>query len=138
LLIAEYRRHGRINLARFYLRRFKRLYPELAAMIAALVGACLLFSADLRARLTEAVVAFFYLTNYWRALELPGVHYTGHIWSLAVEEQFYLLWPLCFILLLRCFGLSAKVAVIALVAAACFAAWRIWLSATGTDIAYLY
>src|ERR1043166_6901677 len=54
LLIAEYRRHGKINLAKFYLRRFKRLYPALAAMIATLVVACLLFSADLRARLTEA------------------------------------------------------------------------------------
>jgi len=138
LLIAEYRRHGKINLAKFYLRRFKRLYPALAAMIATLVVACLLFSADLRARLTEAAVAFFYLTDYWRALELPGVHYTGHIWSLAVEEQFYLLWPLCFILLLHHFGLSARTAVVALAGAVCFAAWRSWLTATGTSIAYLY
>jgi peptidoglycan/LPS O-acetylase OafA/YrhL len=138
LLIEEYRRHGRIGLGKFYLRRFKRLYPALAAMIAALVVASVLFSTELRWRLTEASVAFFYLTDYWRALELPGVHYTGHIWSLAVEEQFYLIWPLCFIVLLGRFGLSAKIAAIAFAGAACFSAWRIWLTATGTGVPYLY
>jgi peptidoglycan/LPS O-acetylase OafA/YrhL len=138
LLIAEYRRHGKINLGKFYLRRFKRLYPALAGMIAIFVLACLLFASDLKSRLTEAAASFFYLMDYWRAFGLPGVHYTGHTWSLAVEEQFYLLWPLCFIALLRLFGLSGRTAAIAFAAAAGFAAWRIWLTATGTDIGYLY
>jgi peptidoglycan/LPS O-acetylase OafA/YrhL len=67
-----------------------------------------------------------------------GIHYTGHTWSLAVEEQFYLLWPVAFIFLIRRYGVSWAAVSIVFAAAAGFALWRIWLTYDGASIARLY
>ena len=138
LLIADYQKRGHISLKKFYVRRFLRLYPALATMIILFVIICWFFSNDFQSRLTEAAVTFFYLMDYWRPFVGTGVYYTGHTWSLAVEEQFYLLWPLMFIVLLRIMGLSSTTAVAIFGLAALFWAWRIWLTANGSDISRLY
>ncbi len=91
LLTREKAREGRIGLGAFYLRRALRLWPALIAM--------LLGTIALGASARSALVAGTYLTdlaNISGRLVLPY----GHTWSLAVEEQFYLVWPLCLLAIL--------------------------------------
>lgn len=137
LLLADYRKRDRIDFKKFYARRFMRLYPALAAVCAVLLLVAW-FSGKFWMHLIDAAVAFFYLTNFWRAYSYPGIWYMGHTWSLAVEEQFYLLWPVTFALLMRFFGATWRSLAILLIAAAGFAGWRIWLAAHGASVPRLY
>jgi peptidoglycan/LPS O-acetylase OafA/YrhL len=109
LLIVERRRTGRISILRFYQRRARRLLPALFALLL-VVGAIGSFwltqqAAKLRG---ELVAALTYVTNWWLIAEKSSYFGGGdrpspltHLWSLAVEEQFYLVWPLVLILLAR-------------------------------------
>ena len=101
LLLAELRASGGINFKRFYIRRARRLLPALLAtlVVTALLAMWLAQDAAERVR-QDAVAAFFYVTNWWYIFR--GTSYfdqTGrppmlqHLWSLAVEEQFYFVWP---------------------------------------------
>ena len=102
LLLAEREATGRIDLARFWLRRARRLLP--AAFV--VIGVCLLVVAFLppgeaaRTR-ADALASLGYVNNwhqvladrsYFESFGRPSL--LEHLWSLAVEEQFYLLWPL--------------------------------------------
>ncbi|MET8079621.1 acyltransferase [Streptomyces sp. NPDC005303] len=106
LLIAEYVRRGGISLMSFYRRRWLRLVPAMLAVCAFCV--LLASTTDLwgfRGSLQAAGFTAAFLTNVVRALE-PGPYSEltaplAHTWSLGVEEQFYLLWPLVLLLLLR-------------------------------------
>jgi peptidoglycan/LPS O-acetylase OafA/YrhL len=138
LLINDYRKRGAIDFKKFYTRRFLRLYPALAAMLTALLIVAALFSSEFKLRLIDAGVAFFYISNYWRAFDGIGLWYTTHTWSLSIEEQFYVLWPLMFTLLLNRFGLSWATVKLILAAAVGFALWRAWLTYDGATIARLY
>ena len=101
LLLAELGRSGGINFKRFYIRRARRLMPALLATLAVTATLAMLFAQDAAERVRQdAVAAFFYVTNWWYIFR--GTSYfdeTGrppllqHLWSLAVEEQFYFIWP---------------------------------------------
>ena len=106
LLERELRASGTIQFARFYLRRALRLLPMALLVLVAIAGGMLIFTPPVyrpAVRLDE-VSAMFYYANWQFALE--SVNYLGfgsaanpvlHYWSLSVEEQFYLVWPLLLI-----------------------------------------
>ena len=138
LLIADYQKSGYVRFKKFYVRRYLRLYPALIAMLLAMLGVAIIASSEFELRLIEIGVAFVYLTDYWRALGGPGIFYTGHLWSLAVEEQFYVLWPPLFALILRRVGISWSTVGIIALGAIGFALWRVWLTWHSANIGYLY
>lgn len=109
LLQAEWEQSGRIDLKAFWVRRARRLLPALFLLLVATLTFAVIFLpsevADLRA---DTLAAAGYATNwylilaqksYFQSVGRPSL--LQHLWSLAVEEQFYLLWPLLFLGLLR-------------------------------------
>lgn len=99
VLAQEFRTTGSIDLPRFYVRRFLRLGPALLFMLAIyLVAAPFAWPEGDHGR--DALITAFYLTNFTVASGM-GPEYLEHSWSLAIEEQFYLLWPFLLIPLLR-------------------------------------
>ena len=108
LLAARYRRHGSIGLGGFYQRRARRLLPALALMLVTVTAAVTLLDPGQRASLRPALLgAVTYTSNWWQAFthasyftEYGPPPVFQHLWSLAVEEQFYLIWPLILTLVL--------------------------------------
>lgn len=103
LLIEERSRAGRISLRAFWVRRIRRLFPALLALLLLVcLYAAFLATPDTRHRLRlDALATLSYVANwrlaasgtgYFDRLALPSP--LQHTWSLAIEEQFYLLWPL--------------------------------------------
>ena len=127
LLIREIERTGTINFKEFYARRFKRLLPTSFFVLAiTAVFSWLLIPATMRSSLGRDIIAAgLYVSNYlfawWQAdyqnldaTPSPVIHY----WSLAVEEQFYLLWPLLILLFfMLATKLKKKIALTVLIAA---------------------
>ena len=99
LLLKEHQKYGDISLKLFYLRRALRIFPAFYLYWLAVVGLLLLFGKNLQR--PQAWASFFYMTNYYQALHGHVSSGFSHTWSLAVEEQFYLLWPLGLLVLLR-------------------------------------
>ena len=104
LLLAEWRQTASTDLGAFWLRRARRLLPAAFAAIIATVTFTVAFLPDEVAGLRgDAAASFAYITNwylifsdesYFQAAARPSL--LRHMWSLAVEEQFYILWPLLF------------------------------------------
>ena len=91
LLLKELDRTGEISLSRFYFRRTLRIFPAFYFYLAVM----LVLSASSLNHLTlfGALPALTYTSNYWSEWDAAG-YVTSHTWSLATEEQFYLIWPL--------------------------------------------
>jgi peptidoglycan/LPS O-acetylase OafA/YrhL len=107
LLISERERTYRISLRHFWMRRARRLLPALFTMMFFVTVWTAIFKEEALGALRGDVIAgFFYISNWYQIWE--GLGYTAagdfaplrHLWSLAVEEQFYLFWPIVMIFLL--------------------------------------
>jgi peptidoglycan/LPS O-acetylase OafA/YrhL len=138
LLLKGWKREGRIGFAKFYYRRALRLFPANYAMIGTFLVAAYFLLDDFAEHAKQALVAGTYVSNWTRAYEVPMPQFLGHTWSLAIEEQYYLLWPVLLAGLLKAFGLRRRSVALVAIAALGFAAWRSWLTFDGASIPRLY
>lgn len=93
LLLQEIDGTGTVDLRAFWRRRTVRLFPALAALLAAFLCVAPWLPLPPAAPLLQALVSLLYMADYVRAFsDIPD--YLAHCWSLAVEAKFYLFWPL--------------------------------------------
>jgi peptidoglycan/LPS O-acetylase OafA/YrhL len=93
LLVQEADETAGISLRSFYIRRMLRLFPALAVLLAAFVLFPHVFGMTQGEAAMAAGASAFYMSNWVRAFGLLDLEALSHTWSLAIEEQFYLLWP---------------------------------------------
>jgi len=118
LLCNERDRTGDINLGSFYKRRAVRLYPALLTMCVFLLAYYRVTGLSKPAwsdSVKRVSVALLYLTNLYAAFDLMSCGNLLHTWSLACEEQYYLLWPL-----LLCVMIHLKVSRVVMIGVALF------------------
>ena len=128
LLLQEWEGTGAISVRHFYFRRALRLFPALAAMLLAYTTSQVARelarpeALDLSTALKGVLYSVFYVSNIVQASGVVLGVTISHLWSLATEEQFYLLWPFVLVLALRRgvgqrsleVGLAAAIALVAL------------------------
>lgn len=102
LLIAEYNKNAAISLKNFYIRRVFRLYPALLFMLLVSISVILLYNYSII--WSDIFSGLFYFTNYYLVYFSPEMTDTNYLltskilWSLSVEEHFYLFFPFLFVL----------------------------------------
>lgn len=140
LLIEEFHASGTINIKHFYIRRLLRLAPAVLLLLAIFSLLSFLFLSPERSsrNLIDALIALTYMSNWARAFSIHPPDYLGHTWSLSIEEQFYIFWPLTLVLFLRLSPRLSHVAVLILAIALASAGLRIFLLAEGASFFRLY
>lgn len=100
ILAREALETGSARFWRFYYRRFLRLFPAyIATVIACVVGD--FFVADVGGTLKGAGTSLVYMSNWAVGIADVSLGSLRHCWSLSIEEQFYLVWPLCLVTVIR-------------------------------------
>jgi peptidoglycan/LPS O-acetylase OafA/YrhL len=147
ILISTWDRRGDLDLRHFWLRRARRLLPALImVLIVVLVATPVLDNDVLPERGIQAFAALFFVSNwttiasdvsYFQRFSGPGP--LDHLWSLAVEEQFYLLWPLVLLLLFKTLRLRLeRMALVTLGLAAVSFMLMLLMAAPGFDNSRVY
>ncbi|GIV97823.1 MAG: hypothetical protein KatS3mg057_2480 [Herpetosiphonaceae bacterium] len=145
LLLSEWRQHGRIDLRMFWLRRARRLFPALVlVLLGTTILASLLPSTEIEGLEGYLAAAFGYVMN-WYLIADQQSYFTPlvrppllqHLWSLAIEEQFYLIWPLLLLFGMR-FLRSAGLLLATLTLAAGSLALTVFFYQPGADPSRIY
>jgi peptidoglycan/LPS O-acetylase OafA/YrhL len=139
LLLDEWARGGHISFRGFYRRRALRLLPALVVMLAVVTLVAAIRVDGFR---TEVVWALFSLGYVINLAAIPndgiGAENLQHMWSLSQEEQFYLLWPLVLVLVLRAGTRPKALAFLLGGGAALLFGYRIGLAALGAPVGWLW
>ena len=139
LMLEEYAATSTISVPAFYARRALRLLPALFAFL----GVWGIYFLVTRPPAfwplggTYLALVALYVAN-WAGIWWYGLGIFGHTWSLAIEEQFYLVWPLAILLLIRGVKRHARIAWILLVVAAASAVWRFDVALAGASMRRIY
>lgn len=138
LLLDEYTRQGHLNILQFYVRRLLRLYPAL--LVAIVLGTVTTLYTGQDIAIDKLFSALFYYINFYNIAHDFDMGFTGFdpfgiLWSLAIEQQYYLLFPLVILPFMRnsrqlCLLLAASVIMVL--------AWRYWLVSHGADTKLIY
>lgn len=135
-LIRQFQTDGTIAIGNFYLKRARRLFPAVLGLLifCILITEWFVSDAAWRTR-SDLLPALFYFSNWWQIFsEQSYFEMSGrpallqHLWSLAIEEQFYIAWPLVLLVILRRFR-ERGVLVVAAALALLSSSWMIYLSA---------
>ena len=135
LILEELDRSDRVDFKRFYLGRARRLLPALLLMLIVVGAVVAIWYRDAAYQFArDSLASAFYVNNWWYiATDLSYFEEIGrpplltHLWSLAVEEQFYLIWPFLAFLVYRRFH-RRGVGIFALALALASTAWMIAMS----------
>lgn len=130
ILLREIETSGTIQLLRFYVRRLFRLYPALIVMLITVLLLYAFYEESWPAdKAFSALVAGTYAANVYMTVGGGMIDPFSHTWSLAMEEQFYLLWPLTLLVAHRlCISRKQLAWAIAVLAAGSFGAWFFFAS----------
>ncbi|UXR70161.1 MULTISPECIES: acyltransferase family protein [unclassified Staphylococcus] len=135
LLLFEYENNGQIDLVNFWLKRFKRLIPAMLFVVLFSVIYVVFFEPEiLKAIKGDAVAALVYISNWWYIFQ--DIDYFDqfkpmplkHLWSLAVEEQFYIFYPLVLLAFLKIFKQKKWVVITFFIISILSAFWMFHLS----------
>ncbi|HEM1831060.1 TPA: peptidoglycan O-acetyltransferase OatA, partial [Listeria monocytogenes] len=109
ILLTQWEKNQSLQLKQFWIRRFRRLIPAVYVMIVVVVIYAVFFHPEILKNLRgDAIASFFYVSNWWfifhnvsyfDSFGLPSP--LKNLWSLAIEEQFYLIWPAFLLVFLK-------------------------------------
>jgi peptidoglycan/LPS O-acetylase OafA/YrhL len=109
ILLGQYMRKGAIHLGRFWLGRARRLLPALFLMLLIVIAWVTIFGPAQPDQFRKAVVSAIFYVNNWQQIAANVSYFArfapeqplNHLWSLSVEEQFYIFWPFILLVLLK-------------------------------------
>src|SRR5215831_4968858 len=146
LLLNHWRKRHSLGLKNFWLRRARRLLPALFLMLAIVSVYVALFDASQLAEVRRQVITSALYVGNWSTIAQHGSYFArfaaplplDHLWSLAIEEQFYLLWPWLLLLGIHALHTRRRLAAATLVLAAASAVLMGQLYHPGYDPTRVY
>ncbi|MCQ2752222.1 MAG: acyltransferase [Coriobacteriales bacterium] len=126
ILINEFETSGSIKLLKFWLRRIRRLFPAIVFVVLIVACFCIFINHPLLTKMKPDIIpGLFWFENWWYVIRdmsyfeaLGDPSPLTHFWSLAIEEQFYLVWPIILLIIFKLGGNKKIVRILCLILAA--------------------